>query len=125
MLVVEDGPTITHGGMPYGAGHRRSTQRRAPSSSTRGPFAVGSIAETFARYPDIGPVLPAMGYGDAQVADLEATIRAAECDVVVTGTPIDLDRLDAGHPMRHVTYELEEVGPALRDALTPHLVTWR
>jgi predicted GTPase len=126
VLVVEDGPTITHGGMPYGAGTvaaRRAGVRRFVDPR---PFAVGSIATTYEQYPDIGPVLPAMGYGEEQVADLEATIRDTPCDVVVTGTPIHLARvLDPGHPIRHVTYDLVEVGaPDLRDALTPFLLEW-
>jgi predicted GTPase len=81
------------------------------------PYAVGSIAETFARYPALGPVLPAMGYGDGQLADLAATIRQVPCDVVLTGTPIDLGRIiDAGHPIRHASYQSVEVGePRLAD----------
>lgn len=126
VLVVEDGPTITHGGMPYGAGTVAARAAGAQHFLDPRPYAVGSIADTYAAYPDIGRVLPAMGYGPDQVRDLEATLQAAPCDVVVTGTPIDLSRLlDAGHPVRHVTYELEEVGaPDLRDALTPFLVKW-
>jgi predicted GTPase len=126
VLVVEDGPTITHGGMPYGAGTVAARAAGAQHFLDPRPFAVGSIAETYEEYPDIGRVLPAMGYGADQVRDLEATLQAAPCDVVVTGTPVDLSHvLDAGHPVRHVTYELAEVGaPDLRDALTPHLVKW-
>ena len=126
VVVVEDGPTITHGGMPYGAGTVAARADGARTLVDPRPWAVGSIAATYEAYPDIGPVLPAMGYGAAQVADLEATLQAVPCDVVVTGTPIDLTRvLDAGHPVRHVTYELQEVGaPDLRDALTPFLVEW-
>lgn len=124
VLVVEDGPTITHGGMPYGAGTVAARNAGALRFVDPRPFAVGSIAETYRRYPDIGTVLPAMGYGDAQVRELEATIRAAACDVVIAGTPVHLSRiLDAGHPVRHVSYELHEVGaPDLRDALTPFLM---
>ena len=126
VLVVEDGPTLTHGGMPFGAGTTAARAAGAAELVDPRPFAVGSIAETFARYPDTGPVLPAMGYGVAQIRDLEATIRATDCDVVVTGTPIDLGRLiDAGHPIRHVTYELAEVGtPTLADVLAPSLERW-
>ena len=83
--------------------------------------AVGSIAEVYEDYPHIGAVLPAMGYGDEQLAELEATINATDCDVVVTGTPIDLGRLiDSRHPIRHVRYELEEIGrPTIADVLAP------
>jgi predicted GTPase len=82
---------------------------------------VGSIRRTFEAYPHIGPVLPAMGYGDEQLAELEATVNAADCDVVVTGTPIDLARLiTCRHPIRHVRYELRELGaPTLADVLQP------
>jgi predicted GTPase len=126
VLVVEDGPTITHGGMPIGAGTVAARRAGAGSFVDPRPYAVGSIAATFELYPDIGPVLPAMGYGADQIADLEATIRAVPCDVVVTGTPMQLDRLlDPGHPLRHVTYELEEVGATtLRDALAPDVARW-
>lgn len=126
VLVVEDGPTITHGGMPFGAGTTAARLAGAASFVDPRPIAVGSIAETFAAYPDIGAVLPAMGYSPAQIADLEATIRAADCDVVVSGTPIDLGRLiEPGHPLRHVTYTLEEVGsPTLRNVLAPDIARW-
>jgi predicted GTPase len=125
VLIVEDGPTITHGGMPFGAGTVVARQAGATIVDPR-PFAVGSIAETYVRYPDIGPVLPAMGYGHAQLHDLEATIRAVDCDLVVAGTPVDLARLvDIGRPIRRVTYELQEVGePTLDEALGAHLASW-
>jgi len=121
VLVVEDGPTITHGGMPFGAGTVAATAAGAATVVDPRPWAVGSIADTFARYPAIGAVLPAMGYSDAQLADLAATIRAVDCDVVVTGTPIDLTRLvDVGHPVRHASYEIRERGsPTLREVLAP------
>lgn len=123
VLVVEDGPTITHGGMPFGAGTVAARAAGAGELVDPRPWAVGSIADTYAAYPDIGPVLPAMGYGQQQMAELAATLRAAECDVVVIGTPIDLTRLlDVGHPTRRATYELEEVGePSLRSVLVDHL----
>lgn len=126
VLVVEDGPTITHGGMPFGAGTIAAREAGATEFVDPRGFAVGSIADTYAAYPGIGPVLPAMGYGLAQIADLEATIRAADCDVVVAGTPIDLHRIvDGGHPIRHATYELKEVGPlTLVDVLAPYLARW-
>ena len=121
VLCVEDGPTVTHGGMPFGAAtvaarHEGARMRVDPRAT-----AVGSIAEVYEDYPHIGAVLPAMGYGDEQLAELEATINATDCDVVVTGTPIDLGRLiDSRHPIRHVRYELEEIGrPTIADVLAP------
>jgi predicted GTPase len=126
VLVVEDGPTMTHGGMPFGAGTVAARAAGATDFVDPRPHAVGSIVEAFSAYPTIGAVLPAMGYGLSQIADLEATIRATPCDVVVTGTPVDLTRLvDVGHPMRRATYELSEVGsPTLRNALAPHITEW-
>jgi predicted GTPase len=115
VLVVEDGPTITHGGMPFGAATVAARAEGAGTLVDARPYAVGSIAGVFERYPHIGPVLPAMGYGDRQLADLAATIAATPCDVVVTGTPIDLaaamrDQLGPDalhHPVRHVRYDLD------------------
>ncbi len=120
VLVIEDGPTITHGGMPFGAGTVAARQAGAGLIVDPRPWAVGSIAETFTRFPGIGPVLPAMGYSPEQLDDLARTIRAVECDVVVTGTPVDLSRLlDVRHPLRHATYELHEIGhPDLADLLS-------
>jgi len=121
VLCVEDGPTITHGGMPFGAAtvaaEREGARMRVDPRAT----AVGSIAAIYEVFPHIGAVLPAMGYGDEQLADLEATINATDCDLVLTGTPIDLGRLiDSRHPIRHVRYELEEIGrPTLADVLAP------
>jgi len=119
VLCVEDGPTLTHGGMPFGAAAIAAEREGARIRVDPRPSAVGSIAEVYDAYPHIGPVLPAMGYGDEQLAELEATINATDCDVVVTGTPIDLGRLiDCRHPIRHVRYELEEIGrPTLEDVL--------
>ncbi|HEX2404636.1 MAG TPA: cyclic 2,3-diphosphoglycerate synthase, partial [Acidimicrobiia bacterium] len=106
VLVVEDGPTVTHGGMPHGAGTVAARRAGVAELVDPRPYAVGSIAEAFAAYPGLGLVLPAMGYGDDQLAELEATIRATPCDIVVVGTPVDLGRvLDAGHPIRHVHYD--------------------
>jgi predicted GTPase len=121
VLCVEDGPTLTHGGMPFGAAAIAAEREGARIRVDPRPTAVGSIAEVYDAYPHIGPVLPAMGYGDEQLAELEATINATECDVVVTGTPIDLGRLiDCRHPIRHVRYELEEIGrPTIEDVLQP------
>ena len=132
VLVIDDGPTITHGGMPYGAGTVAARQAGATHLVDPRPYAVGSIAATFERYPDIGNVLPAMGYGAEQLQELEYTINATDCDVVVTGTPIDLGRLiDIGCPVRHATYVLADHGrPTLAEAIAPfveaharHLVT--
>jgi predicted GTPase len=122
-LVVEDGPTVTHGGMGFGAGTVAARAAGAEIVDPR-PWAVGALAETYGRFPHLGPVLPAMGYSDAQVADLGATARAVPCDVVITGTPIDLGRLvDLGHPVRHATYAVEEVPdpdePGLAARLAP------
>jgi predicted GTPase len=126
VLVIEDGPTVTHGGMPFGAGTVAAHQAGATDLIDPRPFAVGSIKETFAKYPTIGTVLPAMGYGDAQLAELAETIQKADCDVVVSGTPMDLGRLlEIGHPLRSCTYELREVGePTLVDVLSPYIGKW-
>ncbi len=121
VLVVDDGPTLTHGGMPFGAGLVAARAAGAGSIVDPRAFAVGSIKSTFARWPQLTNVLPAMGYSTEQLAELEHTINAADCDVVVTGTPIDLGRLiRSRHPIRHVRYALEEVGtPTLAEVLEP------
>jgi len=121
VLVIDDGPTITHGGMPFGAGMVAARNAGAAEVVDARPYAVGSIADTYKRYPEIGSVLPAMGYGDVQLDELRRTIDATECDVVVTGTPMDLARLiTVRHPIRHATYQLREVGhPTLADVLAP------
>ncbi len=120
VLVVEDGPSITHGEMAFGAGTVAARAAGATLVDPR-PHAVGSIRETFERFGHIGPVLPAMGYSDAQLDDLEATINATDCDVVVTGTPINLGRIvDSRHPIRHASYELRQTGgPPLEELLAP------
>jgi predicted GTPase len=119
VLVIEDGPTLTHGGMPSGAGLVAAREAGAGMVVDPRPYAVGSLAETLGRHPHIGPVLPAMGYSDEQLHELEKTINGTVCDVVVSGTPVDLARLvTSRHPIRHATYELEEIGePTLRDVL--------
>ncbi|HEU4942626.1 MAG TPA: GTP-binding protein, partial [Gaiellaceae bacterium] len=119
VLVVDDGSTITHGGMAFGAGTVAARNAGASEVIDPRPWAVGSIAEIYERFPHIGHVLPAMGYDDVQLKELEATINAVPCDVVVTGTPIDLGRLiHSRHPIVHATYELREVGePTLEDVL--------
>ena len=127
VLVVEDGPTITHGGMPFGAGTVAARAAGAAELVDPRPYAVGSIAATYGRYPHIGPVLPAMGYGDEQLADLAATIEATPCDLVVTGTPIDLARVvPIARPVRHASYSLRVVSsPGLAEVLAPRIATWR
>jgi predicted GTPase len=121
VLVVDDGPTLTHGEMPFGAGLVAARNAGAAKIVDPRPYAVGSLKDVFAKWPQLTNVLPAMGYSDEQLRELEQTINAADCDVVVTGTPIDLTRLiTSRHPIRHVRYELEEVGtPTIADVLEP------
>jgi len=121
VLVVDDGPTLTHGEMPFGAGLVAARNAGAATIVDPRPYAVGSIKETFDRWPQLINVLPAMGYSEGQLWELATTINTADCDVVVTGTPIDLGRLIASrHPIRHLHYELEEVGsPTIADVLEP------
>jgi predicted GTPase len=121
VLVVDDGPTLTHGEMPFGAGLVAARNAGAAKIVDPRPYAVGSLRAVFEKWPQLTNVLPAMGYDEHQLAELEATINAADCDIVVTGTPIDLGRLIASRrPIRHVRYELEEVGsPTLADVLEP------
>jgi predicted GTPase len=122
-LVIEDGPTLTHGEMQYGAGIVAAEKFGAEDVVDPRPYTVGTITETFEKYPDIGTLLPAMGYGERQMKDLEATIKNTECDVVIIATPIDLRRTIAiQQPSVRVTYELQEIGrPNLRDVLKPIL----
>jgi predicted GTPase len=111
VLVVEDGPTLTHGEMAYGAGVVAARRFGASKIIDPRPWAVGSIAETFAKYPTTGPVLPAMGYGDQQRADLQETINNTPCDLVIIATPIDLSRVvEINRPAQRVRYELQEIG---------------
>lgn len=119
VLVVEDGPTLTHGEMTYGAGVVAAMRQGAGELVDPRPWAVGRLAETFELYPEIGTLLPAMGYGEEQVADLEKTINAVECDAVVIGTPIDLNRIvKIEKPTVRVEYELQEIGsPNLEELL--------
>jgi predicted GTPase len=123
VLVVEDGPTLTHGEMTFGAGVVAAEKYGAADLVDPREFAVGSIAETFDKYPDIGVLLPAMGYGDQQVKDLEATIQKCEAELVIIGTPIDLRRIiTIDKPTVRVFYELQEIGrPNLIDVLKPFL----
>jgi len=119
VLCVEDGPTLTHGGMKYGAGVMAALKYGAADLVDPRPFCEGKIARTFQRYPEIGILLPAMGYGEEQVKDLETTISKVDCDSVVIGTPIDLGRIiDIPQPSVRVTYDLDEIGsPDLKDVL--------
>lgn len=119
VLVVEDGPTLTHGEMAYGAGWVAARRFGAAEIVDPRPYAVGSILETYKKYPTTGNVLPAMGYGDKQVRELEKTIKNADVDLVVIGTPIDLTRvMKIDKPSQRVRYELQEIGkPTLEDIL--------
>ena len=119
VLVVEDGPTLTHGGMSYGAGTVAAERLGAAGIVDPRPYAVGSIVDTFAKYETTGPVLPAMGYGREQIRELEQTIDATPCDVVVIATPVDLLRVMViNKPHQRVRYELQEIGqPTLADIL--------
>lgn len=111
VLVVEDGPTLTHGEMEYGAGMVAAWMYGAAEIIDPRPFTVGTITETFQKYPNIGTLLPAMGYGDQQMKDLEDTINNTDCDSVIIGTPIDLSRLiKINKPFTRVGYDLQEIG---------------
>jgi predicted GTPase len=113
-LVIEDGPTLTHGGMTYGAGWFAAKQAGASEIVDATPYAVGTIRTTYEKYPNARKILPAMGYGEHQIRELEATINATPADVVVEGTPIDLSRiLKVNKPVANVTYELEELEPGV------------
>ncbi|MBM3124057.1 MAG: GTPase [Chloroflexi bacterium] len=119
VLVVEDGPTLTHGEMAYGAGYVAARKFGAAEIVDPRPFAVKSIASTFEKYPATGPILPAMGYGEAQTKDLETTINKSDAELVIIGTPIDLTRIiKITKPTQRVRYELQEIGqPTLSDIL--------
>ncbi len=119
VLVVEDGPTLTHGGMQYGAGYVAARRFGAAEIVDPRPFAVKSIAATYEKYPQTGPILPAMGYGKQQMQDLEETIRRADVDLVIIGTPIDLNRvIQIDQPTQRVRYELQEIGqPTLAEII--------
>jgi predicted GTPase len=119
VLAVEDGPTLTHGEMTYGAAVLAAKQYGAADLVDPRPFAVGSIAKTFEDYPNIGTLLPAMGYGRQQMDDLRETINRSDADLVLIGTPIDLRKLiDLDKPALRVTYRLQEIGePTMKDVL--------
>jgi len=123
VLVVEDGPTLTHGQMTLGAGTVAAMKFGAAECVDPRPFIVGKLAETFETYPNIGSLLPAMGYGEQQIKDLEATINNTECDSVIIGTPIDLSRVvNIKKPNTRVNYDLQEIGyPDLGDVLDDFL----
>ncbi|MDP8229028.1 MAG: cyclic 2,3-diphosphoglycerate synthase [Candidatus Electryoneaceae bacterium] len=123
VLVVEDGPTLTHGEMKFGAGVVAARKFGAAQIVDPRPFLYGKLKETFEIYPEVGHILPAMGYGDEQVADLERTINASDVDVVIIGTPIDLRRvINVKKECVRVTYDLQEIGrPNLEDALSEYL----
>ena len=123
VLVVEDGPTLTHGGMKIGAGTVAAEKFGASELVDPRPFLVGKLKDTFETYPGIGTLLPAMGYGDEQLRDLEATINACDCDTVVIGTPIDLNRvIKIDKPSTRVFYDLQSIGkPSLDDVVTEFL----
>lgn len=124
VLVVEDGPTLTHGGMPYGAGYIAAEKFNAIPIDPR-PYAVGSIKTTFDKYPHLEKIVPAMGYGKRQIKELEETITKAECDAVIIGTPIDLRRImKVDRPCVRVRYEFEDVGkPGLEEIIDEFLAT--
>lgn len=119
VLVIEDGPTLTHGEMAYGAGTVVARRLGAAELVDPRPYAVGSIVDTFQKYPNTGALLPAMGYGEKQVRELEETINNTPCDMVLIATPIDLRRVvHIKHPSQRVRYELQEIGqPTLKSIL--------
>jgi predicted GTPase len=119
VLVIEDGPTLTHGEMAYGAGWVAARRFNAAEIVDPRPFAVRSIQATYEKYPSTGPILPAMGYGDEMTRDLEETINNSDVDLVISATPIDLTRIiKVNKPMQRVRYELQEIGqPTLTDVL--------
>ena len=121
VLVIEDGPTLTHGEMAYGAGILAAQRFGASEVVDPRPYAVGSIRQVYAAYPQIGPLLPAMGYSPEQVRDLQETINSTPCDLVLIATPVDLRRLiEIRQPAQRVRYELQEIGrPTLEDVLQP------
>ncbi|MCK5589629.1 MAG: hypothetical protein KAI09_01470 [Dehalococcoidales bacterium] len=123
VLVIEDGPTLTHGEMRYGSGVVAAQRYGAKELVDPMPYTVGSITEAFKRFPNVGPLLPAMGYGKKQLEELEATIKKVDCDAVVIGTPIDLNRvIDIGKPNTRVYYELQEIGTPNLDEIVSRFV---
>ncbi|NLZ53716.1 MAG: GTPase, partial [Thermoanaerobacteraceae bacterium] len=123
VLVIEDGPTLTHGGMGFGAGFVAARKFGACTIVDAKPFAVGSIKQTYEKYPHLNKVLPAMGYGKEQMKELEQTINSIDCDVVLSGTPIDITRvIKPNKTIIRVKYELQEIGqPDLKSVLAKFL----
>jgi predicted GTPase len=119
VLAIEDGPTLTHGEMKYGAGVVAAMKHGAAEIVDPRPYTVGTITRTFESYPEIGTLLPAMGYGDEQIRDLGETVDRTPADLVLIATPIDLRRVARfNKPAQRVSYELQELGrPDLTDAL--------
>jgi predicted GTPase len=126
VLVIEDGPTLTHGGMEYGAGTIAARRFGAAEIIDPRPYTVDSISETYRMYPKVGKLLPAMGYGTSQIRDLQQTIDQVDCDAVVIGTPIDLGRLLTFKvPTTRVRYELQEIGlPNLKRIIEKRMQDW-
>jgi predicted GTPase len=124
VLVIEDGPTLTHGEMKIGAGTVAAQKYGAAELVDPRPYTVGKLAETFKIYPNIGTLLPAMGYSEQQLKDLETTINNTDCDAVVIGTPIDLTRIvKINKPNTRVYYDLQEIGyPTLDEILTDFVI---
>ena len=124
VLVIEDGPTLTHGGMSFGAGYVAAKAAGVESIVDPRPYATGSIKATFEKFPHLKDVLPAMGYGSQQIEELEATINSVSCDVVVAGTPIDLTRvMEINKPMVRARYKLGEVGAGRLGAQVERVIT--
>jgi predicted GTPase len=124
VVVVEDGPTITHGGMPFGAGYVAALEGGVDAIVDPRRAAVGAIAHAYERFPHIGKVLPALGYGEAQLAELRESIEASGADLVVSATPCDLATLAGLNlPVARVRYEFEELGDSRLDAILEDLVT--
>ncbi|NLJ78114.1 MAG: GTPase [Tissierellia bacterium] len=123
VLVIEDGPTLTHGGMGYGAGSIAAKKFGAKEMVDPRPYAVGSIKEAYEAFPNVSAVLPAMGYGDEQIKELEETIANMEFDTIISGTPIDINRvIQTNKPVARVIYTLQEIGsPTLEDVLKKFL----
>lgn len=123
VLVIEDGPTLTHGGMSYGAGMVAADEFEAAEIVDPKPYAVGSIKDAYTKYPQLGKLIPALGYYEDQLADLETSINATPCDMVLVGSPIDITRVvDIKKPAKRVRYDLEEIGePTLESILKDFL----
>lgn len=119
VLIIEDGPTLTHGGMEFGAGYVAARKYGAAEIVDPRPYAVGSIKRTYEMYPHLKDILPAMGYGETQIKELEETVNGSDADLVIVATPVNLGRiLKINKPYVRVTYELQEIGrPTLRDVL--------